>query len=321
MYKMSKRIVSIFAIGAFAVATAACGSEEPGAEGFPTGTITMIAPYSAGGPADKTTRAIAPYLEEEFGVDVKVENIPGASGALGQQEMMQKPADGLTMQLVASTSMAVVPNAEDVGYTLDDVAFVSAVAEFPYLLASNAGAKLDTEAFFDKAETEGVRVGVPGAQSQGAIELKRLQKDHGLKITVVPFDGNADANTALLGKNIDAVFEVASDDVRGYIDSGDFAAVAIDSTGPSKYLDGVPTLDELGYDGIDLGTSYYGLGVHKDTDPQIVEKYQATVKEALDDQTVKERIGSDYVPAEFIDGDKLKDLFSEQTDAYKPYLG
>lgn len=321
MFNTPKRALSLVTVGAVIAGTTACSADGGGADDFPTGTITMIAPYTAGGPADKTTRAVAPYLEEEFGVDVKVENIPGASGALGQQEMMQKPADGLTVQLVASTSMAVVPKAEDVGYTLDDVAFVSAVAEFPYLLASNSSANLDTKAFFEKAESEGVRVGVPGAQSQGAIELKRLQKAHGLKITVVPFDGNADANTALLGKNVDAVFEVASDDVRGYIDSGDFTAVAIDSTGPSDYLEGVPTFESLGYDGINLGTSYYGLGVHKDTDPEVVDIYEEKIEDALKDETVQKRIGADYVPSEFIDGDKLKELFTEQADAYKPFLG
>lgn len=321
MNTTSKRLSAILAVPFIGLIATGCGSGGGSAADFPTGTITMIAPYSAGGPADQTTRAVAPFLEQEFGVDVRVENIPGASGALGQQEMMTNPADGLTVQLVASTSMAVVPQAEDVGYTLEDVRVAGTLAEFPYLLASNSSASLNTESFFEKAEDDEVRVGVPGAQSQGAIELQRLVSEHGLNITVVPFDGNADANTALLGNNIDAVFEVASDDVREYIESGDFEAVAIDSTGPSDYLEGVPTLEELGYEGVNLGTSYYGLGLHADTDPEIVTRYQEAIEAGLQDEGVQERIGAEYIPAEFIGGDELLSLFTEQAQAYEPYLG
>lgn len=321
MKPTSMKLSAFLTVPLIGLLTTGCDSGGGSVDNFPSGTITMIAPYSAGGPADQTTRAIAPYFEEEFGVDVRVENVPGASGALGQQEMMARPADGLTVQLVASTSMAVVPQAEDVGYTLEDVKVAGTVAEFPYILASNAGADFDSESFFKKADEDEVRVGVPGAQSQGAIELNRLVSDHGLNITVVPFDGNADANTALLGKNIDAVFEVASDDVREYIDSGDFEGLAIDSTGPSDYLDGVPTLEELGFDGINLGTSYYGLGLHKDSSPEIVDRYEETIKTALDDEGVKERIGAEYIPTDFIGGEDLVGLFNEQTEAYEPYLG
>lgn len=315
----SMKIIAITTVSAATLTLAACGGS--GASEFPSGTITMIAPYSAGGPADQTTRAIAPYLEDEFGVEVQVENIPGASGALGQQEMMQRNADGLTVQLVASTSMAVVPEAEDVGYGLDDVSIVGAVAEYPYLLAVNTESSLDAESFFEKAKSDTVRVGVPGAQSQGAIELTRLNKEHGLNITPVPFDGNADANTALLGNNVDAVFEVASNDIRGYIDSGDFTSIGIDSEKPVDYLDGVPTLVELGYEGIDLGTSYYGLGLHTDTDSEVTAKYEKAVESALQDAKVQERIGEEYIPSEFINGADLLSKFTDQSAAYKPFLG
>lgn len=318
--KTMTRTVAVVTTSLLAFGMTACGnSNDP--EDFPSGSITMIVPYTAGGPSDQVTRAVAPYFEQELGVDVQVENVPGASGALGQQEMMSQPADGLTVQLVASTSMAVVPQAEDVGYTMEDVSFVGSITQYPYLLAVNASSGLGGEDFFEAARERELNIGVPGAQSQGAIELQRLREEHGVQVTPVPYEGNANANTALLGNNVDGIFVVASDDIRGYITSGDFEAVAIDGLEQVEYLEDVPTMEELGFDGINLGTSYYGLGLHKDTPTEIRARYEEVLEAALQDEQVRERLGDEYISAEFIDGATLKDLFAEQAEAYAPYLG
>lgn len=308
--------------GAGLLALTSCSGTGNAAEDFPDGDVRLIVPYSAGGSSDFVSRTIAPYFEQELGVPVVVENIPGASGALGQREMMAEDPDGQTIQLIASTSMAVVPQAEDVGYTLDDVSVIGSVTQYPYVLAGLAdGSFEDGEAILEAAEDENIRVGVPGAQSQGAIELQRLIEDHGLNITVVPYDGNADATTALLGNNIDAVFIVAANDIRSFFDSGDFKPLAVDAPAQAPFLEGVPTIEELGFEGISLGTSYYGLGLHSETPEEIRDRYEEVLEGALQDSSVRETLGEEYIAEEFIDGEALWGFFTEQSEAYGPYVG
>lgn len=251
-----------------------------------------------------------------------MENKEGASGARGMQEMMSRPADGHTLQLVASTAMVVSPLMEDVGYTLDDLKSVGGVTQYPYVLAVRAGSGFDSaEGFFNQAKRKPgtIRVGSPGAASQGAVELERLARNHGAKFVHVPFDGNSELNAALLGGNVDAIFLVASEDVPSMVRAGKFKALAIDSPERVKYL-AAPTIEELGYEGIDMGVSYYGVGVHKDTPESIRTQLERVLKQALKDPTVRKRIGAEYIPDQFIDGAELMRQFKEQRASYQPVV-
>src|SRR5699024_4147263 len=107
---------------------------------------------------------------------------------------------------------------------------------------------------------------------------------------------------------------------RGYIDGGEFEAVAIDGLEQVDYLEGVPTLSEMGYEGIDLGTSYYGLGLHADTPDEVRDRYEEVLEAALQDPDVQERLGEENIANEFIGGEELHGYFVEQAEAYEPYL-
>lgn len=301
-----------------------CGgtSLQASAKDYPSDDITLVVPYPAGGPTDTVARALAPVFEKKLGESVVVENLDGASGAQGMQEMITQPPDGHTLQLVASTAMAVNPLVEDVGYTLEDVKTVGAVTQYPYVIAVRADSKFDTaEEFLNHAKSNPgtIRVGSPGAASQGHVELQRLAQKYGAKFVHVPYDGNSELNAALLGGNLDAIFLVASEDVTSLVEAGKFKALAIDSPKPVSYLD-VPTLEQLGYEGIDMGTSYYGMGVHRDTPAPIHTKLTTTLKQALRDPKVREQLGEQYVPQQFVDGPQLMRRFKEQRTAYRPVV-
>ena len=74
-----------------------------------------------------------------------------------------------------------------------------------------------------------VTVGVPGASTPQGIELQRLREEYGVEVTAVPFNGNAEMTTALLGGNVDAVLINASSDVTANIDGGQFRPLAVSS--------------------------------------------------------------------------------------------
>jgi tripartite-type tricarboxylate transporter receptor subunit TctC len=293
------------------------------ANDYPTESISLIVPYAAGGPTDVVARGLAPCLEQELGQTMVVENKEGASGAVGMQALIQSEPDGHTLEVIASTAAVVSPLAQDVGYTKEDFQTLGAVTQYPYILAISANSPYKTsEEFFEAAEAKPgeIKIGTPGASSQGSVELQRLAEEHGVKLTTVPFDGNAKATTALLGDNVDGVFLVASEDVLAQVEAGKFRAVAVGSAERAGYLPDVPTLNELGYEKLTLATSYYGLAAPAGIPADVAETLEESLQACLEEPAVVEKLGENYVPDEFISGEELSQLFEEQREAYRPIL-
>lgn len=306
---------------------AACGGADDApsadAQEYPSGPVTLIIPYSAGGPTDLVARALAPFFEEQLGETVIPENREGASGAIGMSRLVNSAPDGQTLEVIASSAAVVTPLVQDVDYTEEDYLTVGAISQYPYLLAVGADSRFaSAEDFFQAAEAAPgeLTVGVPGASSQGAVELQRLAEQYGVELTAVPFDGNAGVTAALLGGNVDAIFLVASEDVLANVDAGEFRPIAVGSAERADYLPDVPTLAELGYEELTLGTSYYGLAAPAGTPAEVVRRLEDTLQSALQDPQVVEQIGERYVPKEFISGEELSALFDEQRAAYTPIL-
>ncbi len=210
--------------------TAAPGQQASPASNYPTKSIRFLVPFVAGGPSDLTSRVTGACLEQELGETVLVENKPGASGALATNELKAAKPDGHTLSLVTAGTTVITPLSNPVGYTKDDITPIGVMAEVPSVLAVvKASPYKDAKAFFEaaKAKPDQLKVGVPGASTPQGIELKRLAQDHDVTVTVVPFNGNAEMTTALLGGNVDAVLINASADVVKNIDAGQFVPLAV----------------------------------------------------------------------------------------------
>lgn len=306
----------------------ACGNGGASGSGsnpddYPSEDISLIIPYAAGGPTDLVGRAIAPFFAEELGQTVLPENREGGSGALGMGTLINSEPDGHTLMLIASSAAVVTPLVQDVEYDESDYVTLGAITQYPYVMAVRADSEYaSAEELFAAAEADPgtINVGVPGASSQGAVELQRLAEGYGVATTAVPFEGNAGCIAALLGGNVDAIFLVASDDVLSQVDAGEFRAVAVGSAERVSYLPETPTLGELGYDDLTLGTSYYGLAAPAGTPEEITDEIEDTLQAALEDPEVVEQIGAKYVPEQFISGEELSELFAEQREVYTPIL-
>jgi tripartite-type tricarboxylate transporter receptor subunit TctC len=322
---LSRRPFVLMAALAALLPLSACGGGGSGGNPaqYPSEDISLIIPYAAGGPTDLVARAIAPSFEQQLGETVVPENREGASGAIGMNRLINSEPDGHTLMVIASTAAVVTPLAQPVEYTEADYVTLGAISQYPYVLATRADSRFATaQDLFAAARANpgSVNIGVPGASSQGAVELQRMAELYGVRTTPVPFDGNAGCITALLGGNVDAIFLVASDDVLSNVEAGQFKAVAVGSDERAKYLPQTPTFAELGFPELTLGTSYYGLAAPAGTPPEITGRLEDTLRSALADPKVAEQIGAKYVPEEFIDGKELSELFAEQRAAYTPIL-
>lgn len=323
------RTVLVVALAGVLAGCGGGGEEEvasPGgpASDYPTKSIRFLVPYGAGGPTDLTSRTVGNCLEQEMGQTVVVENKPGGSGALATTELKGAEPDGHTLALVTAGTLVLTALANQVGYTKDDITPIGVMAEVPALLAVGKGSPYkDAKAFFEvaKGKPGQLKVAVPGATTPMAIELQRLAKEHDVKVTIVPFNGNAEMTTALLGGNIDAVLINASADVVKNIEAGSFVPLAVSPEARLSWLPETPTFVELGFEGLTLSGSTYGLAGPAGLPDNVTSKLEDTLRKCLDKRDVRERLGERYVTEEFIGGEALKKILDETQKVYEPILG
>ena len=315
-------------VAASAVLLTACVAEDGGeggaaAQDYPADDITLYVPYAPGGPTDLAARTVGDCLAEDFGRNVVVENREGASGSLGMQAMIQGGTDGYSLSLIAVPASATNPLQEDVGYTNDDYVPIAAVTEIPSVLAVGEGSRFaDAGALFAEAEQNPgrVTVGVPGATTSQAMELRRLAEEYGVELSLVPFTGNAEMTTALLGGNVDAVFINASQDVLENIEAGSFVPLAISPEERVDYLPDVPTLAELGYPELTNSVSVFGLAAPAGTPDEVLQTLEDGVAACLEQPEVIESLGDQYVPDQFIGRDDFRARIDEIVEVYGPLL-
>ncbi|MCZ2858429.1 Bug family tripartite tricarboxylate transporter substrate binding protein [Blastococcus sp. VKM Ac-2987] len=310
--------------------TACGGSEDAGTEDsggeaaaeYPTETINLIVPYAAGGPTDLAARTIGSCIEEELGQTVVVENREGASGSVGMQAMIAGGNDGYSLSLIAVPASATNPLQDDVGYTNEDYVPIAAVTQIPSALIVGADSRFaDAEAFFSYAEENPgeLNVGVPGSTTSQAMELRRLAEEYGVEVTAVPFTGNAEMTTAILGGNVDAIFINSSQDVLENIDAGSFVPLAVSPPEPVDYIE-APTLAESGFEELTNSVSVFGLAAPTGVPDNVVSTLEETVDTCLQKDEVREQLGEQYVPDEFIGSDEFSTRIDEIVEAYGPIL-
>lgn len=142
-----------------------------------------------------------------------------------------------------------------------------------------------------------VTVGVPGASTPQGIELQRLRDEYGIEVTAVPFDGNAETTTALLGGNVDAVLINASSDVTANTDAGEFRPLAASSEERLSWLPDTPTLAESGFP--ELTLSGFTFGLAGGLPEEIVTVLADALRTAHGDPEVVEQVGEEYIDEEF----------------------
>ena len=309
---------------------AACGgddtepdSADSAAGDYPSESITFLVPYGAGGPTDLTSRTVGTCLQEKLGQTVVVENRPGGSGALAMQELIGAPPDGYTLSLVTAGTMVLTPLANDLDYAAEDITSIGVMAEVPSVLAVGKDSPYaDAEAFFAQAESApgSINVGVPGASTPQGIELRRLADEYGMQVTAVPFDGNAEMTTALLGGNVDAVLINASKDVVENIEAGAFEPIAASSKERLPWLPDTPPLAESGFPELTLSGSTFGLAGPAGLPEDVTETLESTLEECMAEPEVQEGIGERYVPEEFVGAGGLAEVLTGTQEVYEPIL-
>lgn len=210
----------------------------PLAAGAQDRTIRIVVPYAAGGPTDVMARVLQPSLQKALGATVIVENVPGASGAIGAQNVLRAPADGNTFFLGNNGPSAVTPLLQK-GASFDpvkDFVPVGMIAKATMELAVSAQVPAtDMKSFiaYARANPGKLNYASAGIGSLGHLASALLVKQADLKMAHVAYKGQAPTVNALLTNEVQMLLTTPTPVMHGYIESGRIKLIAVTSEDPS----------------------------------------------------------------------------------------
>jgi tripartite-type tricarboxylate transporter receptor subunit TctC len=232
------------------VAAALLGVMRPAAaETYPTHPIRLVVGFLAGGPTDIPARFIADRLSTQLGQKVYVENKPGAGGMIALNEVLAQPRDGYNLLFCTYFDAINTLLYKNVSYKLSDIAPVTMVSKYYYLMALAKAVPVDTfDQFvsYAKAHPGDILYGTVGAGSTQELIAHELEKTAGIQMTRVPFKGANEITQEMLAGRVH--FQVGPPIAIGpYYQNGQLKVLATTSPQRLKSFPEVPTLTERGY--------------------------------------------------------------------------
>ena len=259
------------------------------AQTYPERPITIVVPFSAGGPTDTVTRLVADAMSKDLGQQIVVENVAGAGGTLGAGRVAKAAPDGYTLLLVNAANAINATYYENLSFNfMRDIAPVAGIGRFPYFMAVNPAfpAKNVSEFIaYAKAHPRMVNMGVGGGPDYASGELLQLMT--GIQMTHVPYRGTAPALNDLLGGQVQMVFCTIPSAIQ-YIKAGKLRAIAVTSTTRLESMPEIPTVGDTvpGYE----SAQWYGVGAPAGTPAAIIAMLNKEVNAALADPKIKARL-------------------------------
>ena len=255
---------------------------------YPDKPVTIVVPFTAGGPTDKVARDLAEAMRKPLGgQSIVVENVGGAGGTLGATKVARAANDGYTL-LLHHIGMSTAPALyRNMPYkTLDDFEYVGMVNEVPMTLIGKSTLPANNFAELLKwMEANKGKINLANAGLGAASHLCGLLLQSSLKIDMqtVPYKGTAPAMNDLLGGQVDLMCDQTTN-TTGQIESGRVKAFGVTSSKrlTTPALKNLPTLDEAGVKGFNVNI-WHGLYAPKGTPKAVTDKINTALRAALKD--------------------------------------
>lgn len=253
----ARALVAVGALSAVPFFLAACSSASPAAAKqassahatkYPTGPVTVIVPASAGQNADLIARQA--IKDVKLGQPLSVVDRPDGAGTVGTSQIVQSAPDGSTIGLVANGYLLLQPQMKQLPYkgpsTYTPVAQLTATYDGLFVASSSKWKTLSQFLTYAKAHPGKIRLEVGPTGSIPNINALQLEKDAGVKFTLVPAVAAAGAVTDLVGGHVDAVIG-AINSSKSYIKAHKIRALGVMAPDRLSAFSSVPTLKEKGY--------------------------------------------------------------------------
>ena len=261
------------------------------AQTFPSKQITLIVPFTAGGPTDTLARILTERMSRTLGQTVIVENTTGAAGTIGVARVARAAPDGYTIGIGHWSTHVVNPAIYPLTFdVLNDFEPLALIATNPQLLVSrkdfpaNDLASLIAQV---KANGDKTTAGTSGVGAASHIGGLYFEQKTGAKLRFIPYRGGGPALQDLVAGQIDIMFDQAANSIP-QIQAGKIKAFAVTAKERLKALPDIPTVDEAGLPGLYIAV-WHGLWAPKGTPKAVTAKLTSAILEALADPQVRAR--------------------------------
>jgi tripartite-type tricarboxylate transporter receptor subunit TctC len=274
-------------------------------ESYPARAITMVVPFPPGGVADTVGRPMAEAMGRILKQSVVVENRAGAGGGIGFAHVAKSKPDGYTI-LMALSSVSVIPEADRIlgkapSYELNQLKPIARITADPTVLVVRAETPWKTYKDFvaemRKNPTK-FNYGSSGNYGTMHVPMEQLKAAEKFSITHIPYTGAGPAVIGLLGGQVDAL-ATGPASVVSHIKSGKVRALAHWGEGRLAALPDVPSFKELGIAA--EFAQWSGIFVPANTPDDIVAKLRDAVRQAANDEKVRQIISNSGSPIQFLD--------------------
>ncbi|MBA3447579.1 MAG: tripartite tricarboxylate transporter substrate binding protein BugD [Pseudaminobacter sp.] len=315
-----KKLVTTLAAAAAVLAFPLAAS----AQAFPEQPITIVVPFSAGGPTDTVTRLIAEPMSAALGQQIIVQNVTGAGGTVAAGQVAQAEPNGYTV-LMHHIGMSTAPTLyKSLPYKpLEDFATVGLVTEVPMTIIGRKDFEPNTlQELVDhvKKNKENVTYANAGIGAASHLCGMLFMEAIGVQATTVPYKGTGPALTDLVGGQVDFMCDQTTN-TTGQIKGGEVKAYAVTTPERLASLPDLPTTKE---GGLDMEVSvWHGLYVPKGTPDEAVKKLSEALQAALKDQNVIDRfaeLGTTPVTQERATAAAHTEMLSSQIELWKPII-
>lgn len=247
---------------------------------WPTKPVRLFVPFSAGGAADTSARAVCLRVAELIGQPITIENRTGGNAVVAAGALLQAPRDGYNFIWDAANQLTNP-------VLIKDLPFDYRTAFFPITMAVRAPQALmvrqdfpakTLEEFIEVARSKPgtVSCGTPPSGAMGHLAMALLQQRAGVKLIHTPYKGGADAARDLMGSQIDSAV-ITTSTARGTLARARMLAVT-SSSRSAAYPD-VPTIAERGFPGYDMD-DWFGLFAAAGTPEGPIRQMQTAIAQA-----------------------------------------
>jgi tripartite-type tricarboxylate transporter receptor subunit TctC len=259
------------------------------ARAWPDQPVRMVVPFTPAGGPDFIARYVAERLSPRLGQPIVVENLPGASGNIGSQQVALARPDGLTIMSSVNTLVMNASLFRNLPYDpVADFAPLGLSAWGTLVLVAHPGQKPGTLAdliALAKAHSQTLTYASPGVGTPHHLAMALLETVAGIDMVHVPYKGSAGAVQDLLSGQVGYMF-VPVHVAAPYIRTGKLKAIAVGSPERRPQLPDVPTIAESGLTGVDVDM-WYGFFAPAGTPPDVVERFNREIVAILEQPEAK----------------------------------
>lgn len=290
---MSHRIFTLIA----AFAALFCIGPQARADDYPSHVIRLVVPYAPGGGTDVMARRLAEEMSESLGQRVIVENVGGAGGNIGMQQVARATPDGYTIVLALTAQFAVNPSLyRKLPYDpVKDFDPVALLAVAPYVLVVHPGLPAhNVKELIELAKKEPGKLAYASAGNGSGAHLSAelLKSTAGIDMIHVPYKGAGAAYADLLAGRTQVMFSTYAP-IAGHLKAGTLRAIAVSTEKRAPGLPDVPAVSETlpGY----RSDVWYVMAAPAGTPVDIVARLNKAALGALKSPAIREHLAKDLI--------------------------